>query len=204
MNFYEKIRDEFLSPAGLINKNLIFGCKVIITRSIYQLSEEQKEYLSDKHWKCILSDEIEENEEWYLYTIEEEDLALKNTSTYEWECISWLDMFRQVRVKSEWHTEQTISTIRNRTIYERWKPAVRFEDYSYVFQEVSSILGHPYDLREVMRWFANKGNWHIDNRWALCTYTDYILDSKLDIDLSKPLQEQNLKHLYNLMKSLNQ
>lgn len=184
-------------------KELTFGCKVIITRSVYKLSDEQKEYLADKHWKCILSDELEENGEWHLYIFNEDDLVISDNSTYEWACISWLDIFKQVRVQSEWHTEQTISIIRNRTVYESWKPNVRFDDYWYSFQEVSSVLGHPATISDFHVWMNEKHlQWKqledviyiVPDEWASIMIMYNSSKDFLDQD------EETLKQIVSLVK----
>lgn len=68
------------------------------------------------------------------------------------------------------------------------------------------ILGHPWDLREVMAWFMQYGD-------ALAyrkKYKDMYLATDMEvrpshflIDISKPLSQQDLKSLYELMKSIS-
>lgn len=87
------------------------------------------------------------------------------------------------------------------------------EQTSFLTDEIEKfeILGHPWDLREVMAWFEKQKLWEytgielIGN--CLCkTFADgywYKREKLVEFDLSKPLSQQDLKPLYELMKSIS-
>jgi uncharacterized protein related to proFAR isomerase len=117
--YYNLIREEFLEPAGLINKALSFGCQIKNT-GIQTVLLAEMDFLKGKE---------------ILYVINK-------------------DVIEEI----------------------------------YITEKAIEIIGHPYDLREVMRWFES--------------HTDCDLYIQKYVDLSKPLIDQDLEPLYNLMKSL--
>lgn len=127
--YYSKIRDEFLEPAGLINKELTFGCKI-------------------RHWHSF-NPEVEWREQ--IGTV------IENQGR-------WI-------VLAEWFS---------------------VEEYE--------ILGHDYDLREVMQWFHTL-DYALRTGGMLLPLT-WDGESCL-LDLSKPLKDQDLKGLYELMKEVS-
>ena len=127
-SFYEKIRTEFLEPAGLINK---------------ELSE----------W-CIINYKVDDDFDW------------------------------------DWHIARIVEVVA-KTVFFRPRTIYGGTDYSDDETEYE-ILGHPYDLREVMRWLKNNNEPRLNTLCALNT-----------IALSKPLQQQDLSELYKLMKSIS-
>jgi len=135
--FYTRIRDEFLEPAGLINKEVSFWCEVKNYRWV---------------WKFIWI-----NCPWWIDSYYSIDI---DWSRYDVSLWSWVEVPKEV------------------------------------------ILGHPYDLREVMRWFdKEKQMYFIWADWVIGTRSATDVEAKLD--LSKPLRDQDLEPLYNLMKSLS-
>lgn len=65
--------------------------------------------------------------------------------------------------------------------------------------EIKEILGHPYDLREVMRWCQWKWWANLFQNWELFIWEN----EAIELDLSKHLKDQDLKELYEAMKSIS-
>ncbi len=157
MNYYDKIRDEFLEPAGLINKEETEGCMITFI-----------DKYESKRLAKILKKELIFNK--LLFTV-------------QWYFKNWGSFITRVRNSD------------------------------------TEILGHPYDLREVMRWFEYQyynqnscllsayisAQWYIEvktmERWIWgWEWSEF---KQIKINLSKHLKDQDLKELYEVMKSIN-
>jgi hypothetical protein len=116
-------------------------------------------------------------------------------------------------VKHSWWTEQIVWDAWE-LLYQGWS-ICGWEDYVWDsignisdierYEEIE-ILGHPYDLREVMRWFYLKRDYYFFNGNGNISEIDVYEGGEcllLNINLSKPLRDQDLEPLYNLMKSLS-
>lgn len=138
----------------IARKDLSFGCKFMVNRYTGYFNEATLALLKAKHWKCVLSWQIERNEEGdsERILVKKEDLIMKNNTNYiatvcNFPCL-WGGFSPLVSRKGLWtlHIMEKDVTIH----YLDYRSNTIFEDYFVEYSFIKEIIWHPILLSDVL------------------------------------------------------